>query len=249
MNLFSKLTAFVVFIALVLSLVSCLDLGAGENEDDFKKYFSGVYVLSTSGAQKYSIADFNREIEMNDMDIPAVVPSEEYCYIGFRVAKGYTVSISEFAFFARSESGGELELEFYIVDKMPTNIKGEDGEDVEKPPLDEDESATPGQDTVPGDGDVTEDGTEADTDISEDEVFDSLANFHTSTFTVNENWDSVLLEFDGSKTAKSEQYVVVRIKNNCFLSNDDEDGEEQQAPSVSFTFNYLLFHFTDAHKE
>ena len=49
MKLLCKLTALAVCVALLLSLVSCADFGVGENEDDFKKYFSGVYVLSKSG--------------------------------------------------------------------------------------------------------------------------------------------------------------------------------------------------------
>ena len=79
MKLLCKLTALAVCVALILSLASCADFGVGENEDDFKKYFSGVYVLSKSSAEKYSIEKFNRDIHMEDMDIPIVVPYNEYC--------------------------------------------------------------------------------------------------------------------------------------------------------------------------
>ena len=256
MNFFSKLTALVVIVALVLSFASCVDLGAGENEDDFKKYFSGVYVLSANGLQKYLIDDFNTDIDMEDMDIPVVVPNEEYCYIGFRVANGYTVSLSEFAFFVRTASGeGALELEFYIVDKMPSSIKGEDGEDLEVPPIDEEEN--PPEEGGAENGGAEEGGaeeggteTEPDPDLSEEDVFVPEGKFHDTVFHINENWESVLLEFDGAKTATSKQFVVVRIKNNCNIQyNEEEESEEEQIPAVSFTFNYLLFHFTDAHKE
>lgn len=242
MKLLSKLIAFAVCAALVLSLASCADLGAGENEDDFKEYFSGVYVLSKSGAKKHSIENFNRDINIEDMDIPVVVPCEEYCYIGFRVSDQYSLSISEFAFFAKTESGsGKLELEFYIVDKMPTSIKDDEGSDVEIPKLDEEETRTPQESNSDSEA---ESDTETKTD--EDELFIPTNKFHTSTFSIGEEWDSVLLEFDGTKTVSPGQYVIVRVRNNCYSSTD---GEKEGTPSVSFTFNYLLFHFTDAHKK
>ena len=247
MKLLCKLTALAVCVALLLSLASCADFGAGENEDDFKKYFSGVYILSKSEAEKYSIEDFNRDIHMEDMDIPIVVPYNEYCYIGFRVSEEYTLSLSEFAFFAKTQSGeGELELEFYITDKMPSSIKDDDGNDVEMPELDEEETQTPTESDANSETN-SDSETETETEIREDDLFIPANKFHTYTFSIGEEWNSILLEFDGSKTIEPNQYVIVRINNNCYLSSDDEGAEK--TPSVSFTFNYLLFHFTDAHKK
>ena len=247
MKLLCKLTALAVCVALLLSLASCADFGAGENEDDFKKYFSGVYVLSKSGAEKYSIEDFNRDIHMEDMDIPIVVPYNEYCYIGFRVSEEYTLSLSEFAFFAKNQNGeGELELEFYITDKMPTSIKDDDGNSVEVPELDTAETQTPPESDANSETN-NDSETETETEIREEDLFIPANKFHTYTFSIGEEWDSVLLEFDGSKTIEPKQYVVVRVGNNCYFSSDDE--EEEKTPSVSFTFNYLLFHITDAHKK
>ena len=247
MKILCKLTALAVCVALILSLASCADFGVGENEDDFKKYFSGVYVLSKSGAEKYSIEDFSRDISMEDMDIPIVVPYNEYCYIGFRVSEEYTLSLSEFAFFAKTQSGeGELELEFYITDKMPSSIKDDDGNDVEMPGLDEGETQTPPESDANSETN-SDSETETETEIREDDLFIPANKFHTYTFSIGEEWNSVLLEFDGSKTIEPNQYVIVRINNNCYLSSDDEG--EEKTPSVSFTFNYLLFHFTDAHKK
>jgi hypothetical protein len=245
MKILCKLTALAVCVALLLSLASCADFGVGENEDDFKKYFSGVYVLSKSGAEKYSIEKFNRDIHMEDMDIPIVVPYNEYCYIGFRVSEEYTISVSEFAFFARTLGGeGELELEFYITDKMPTSIKDDDGNDVDVPELDTEETQTSQESETDGE---TNSDSETETEIREEDLFIPTNKFHTAPFSVGEEWDSVLLEFDGSKTIEPNQYVIVRVGNNCYFSSDDE--EEEKTPSVSFTFNYLLFHITDAHKK
>ena len=252
----ARLTVALVLVALILSLTSCADFGVGESEDDFKKYFSGVYVLTKRGVDRYLIEDFNRDISLDDMDIPIAVPHGEYCYIGLRVAEGYTLSLSEFAFFAKSEAGdGVLELEFYIVDKMPTSIKDDTGADVEIPPTDvgentDTEPPSDSESTAPPD---TEEGGEdtpptdnGDGELREEDVFISVNRFHTSEFNIGEQWNSILLEFDGSKTVNEKQFVIVRVNNNCYISTDEE---EETNPSVSFTFNYLLFHFTDAHKE
>lgn len=247
MRLLLKLVALAICLSLVFPLASCADFGAGEDEDDFKKYFSGVYVLSKSGAEKYSIEDFNRDINMEDMDIPIVVSHNEYCYIGFRVSEEYTLSLSEFAFFAKTQNGeGELELEFYITDKMPTSIKDDDGNDVEVPELDTAETQM-SQESDANSETNSDSETETETEIREEDLFIPANKIHTATFSVGEEWDSVLLEFDGSKTIEPNHYVIVRVGNNCYFSSDDE--EEEKTPSVSFTFNYLLFHITDAHKK
>ena len=238
-----KLTALAVCVALLLSLASCADFGAGENEDDFKKYFSGVYVLSKSGAEKYSIEDFNRDIHMEDMDIPIVVSYNEYCYIGFRVSEEYTLSLSEFAFFAKTQNGeGELELEFYITDKMPTSIKDDDGNDVEMPGLDEGETQTPPESDANSETN-SDSETETETEIREEDLFFADNRFYSSQFTIGEEWDSILLKFDGTKTVKSGQFVIVRIKNNCYSESDGKVSDP-----VAFTFNYLLFYINSAHK-
>ena len=255
MKFFQKLTAIAVCSAFVLSCASCADFGVGESADDFKKYFSGVYVLSKRSAEKYSIEDFNGNIDMENTDIPVVVPYQEYSYIGFRADKQYDLSISEFAFFAKTESGtGVLSLDFYVVDTMPTSIKV-DGGDVEIPSLDDsaddstvsaDDSAV-GTDEIPDE--IPDDSTgsaddDSDSTVTEDEIFTPINKFHTSTFLIGEEWDSVLLQFDGSKSVSAGQYVVVRINNNCYFGDKSEEDT-----SVSFTFNYLLFHFTDARKK
>ena len=78
-----KLIAFAICLALVFPLASCADFGVGDSEDALKEYISGVYVVSKKGMEKYSIADFNEDIDMEDTEIPVIVPFEEYCYIGF----------------------------------------------------------------------------------------------------------------------------------------------------------------------
>ena len=246
MKLIQKLTALAVCVTLILSLASCLDTGAGEGEDDFKMYFSGVYLLAASGSKKYvlekhTIDKFNNDISMEDNDIPEIVSDKEYCYIAFKVSDGYTLSVSEFAFHVRTNEGdGVLDLSFYVADTLPTSSKNDDGAP------DGSEGGESGTESGGNDGDEgTEGGT--DEDVYEEDWFSSLNNFHSSIFSVGEEWNSVLLQFDSTQVATSGQYIVIRVNNNCLINTDSDDDEEKLAP-VSFTFNYLLFYFVDAHK-
>ena len=246
MKLIQKLTALAVCVTLILSLASCVDTGAGEGEDDFKMYFSGVYLLAASGSKKYvfekhTIDKFNNDISMEDNDIPEVVSDKEYCYIAFQVSDGYTLSVSEFAFHVRTNEGdGVLDLSFYVADTLPTSSDNDDGAP------DGSEGGESGTESGGNDG---AEGTEGDTDedVYEDDWVSSLNNFHSSIFSVGEEWNSVLLQFDSTQVATSGQYIVIRVNNNCLLNTDSDDDEEKLTP-VSFTFNYLLFYFVDAHK-
>lgn len=246
MKLIQKLTALAVCVTLILSLASCVDTGAGEGEDDFKMYFSGVYLLAANGSKKYvlekhTIDKFNNDISMENNDIPEIVSDKEYCYIAFKVSDGYTLSVSEFAFHARTNEGdGVLDLSFYVADTLPTSSKNDDGAP------DGSEGGESGTESGGNDGDEgTEGGT--DEDVYEEDWFSSLNNFHSSIFSIGEEWNSVLLQFDSTQVATSGQYIVIRVNNNCLINTDSDDDEEKLAP-VSFTFNYLLFYFVDAHK-
>ena len=246
MKLIQKLTALAVCVTLILSLASCVDTGAGEGEDDFKMYFSGVYLLAANGSKKYvlekhTIDKFNNDISMEDNDIPEVVSDKEYCYIAFKVSDSYTLSVSEFAFHVRTNEGdGVLDLSFYVADTLPTSSKNDDGAP------DGSEGGESGTESGGNDGGGgTEGGT--DEDVYEGDWVSSLNNFHSSSFSVGEEWNSVLLQFDSTQVATSGQYIVIRVNNNCLINTDSDDDEEKLAP-VSFTFNYLLFYFVDAHK-
>ena len=246
MKLIQKLTALAVCVTLILSLASCVDIGAGEGEDDFKMYFSEVYLLAANGSKKYvlekhTIDKFNNDIGIEDNDIPEVVSDNEYCYIAFKVSDGYTLSVSEFAFHVRTNEGdGVLDLSFYVADTLPTSSKNDDGAP------DGSEGGESGTESGGNDGDEgTEGGT--DEDVYEEDWVSSLNNFHSSIFSVGEEWNSVLLQFDSTQVATSGQYIVIRVNNNCLINTDSDDDEEKLAP-VSFTINYLLFYFVDAHK-
>lgn len=229
----------------VLFSTGCMDLGAGEDENAFKEYFSSVYVLSHTGIKQFNIAEFNRNITLEDMGVP-VVPAlgyGQFSYIGFRVAGNYELSIDEFAFFAKTaEEAGQLDLEFYVVKHMPTKIQIDDENTVDGiPKEDEQAGENSSANSASASGDETGDETE---DITEDEAFNDSSLCFVSHFSVQKEWNSVLLEFDEVEVVPPRWFIVVRIRNNCYIKNKDEE----ETPPVSFTFNYLMFHCTDARK-
>ncbi len=226
----------------------CVDLGVGDDENAFKEYFSSVYVLSRTGIKQFNIAEFNRNITLEDMGIP-VVPTlgyGQYSYIGFRVAENYEISIDEFAFFAKTaEDAGQLDLEFYVVKHMPTKIQIDDENTADGIPKDDEQSGEDSSDSESASGGETGDETgDESEDITEDEVFNDSSLCFVSHFSVTNEWNSVLLEFEEVEVVPPRWFIVVRIRNNCYIKNKDEE----ETPPVLFTFNYLMFHCADARK-
>jgi hypothetical protein len=229
----------------ILFCTGCVDLGVGEDENAFKKYFSSVYVLSRTGIKQFNIAEFNRNITLEDMGVP-VVPAlgyGQYSYIGFRVAGNYEVSIDEFAFFAKTAGdAGQLDLEFYVVKHMPTKIQIDDENTADGIPKDDEQAGeNSSADSASASGGETGDESE---DITEDEVFNESSLCFVSHFSVENEWNSVLLEFEEVEVVPPKWFIVVRIRNNCYIKNEDEE----ETPPVSFTFNYLMCHCADVRK-
>ena len=149
------------------------------------------------------------------------------------------LKVDEFAFFARTEDvAGVLELEFYVTDELPTKI--EDGEsDVYFPDSSGEDNSVylPETDATSGEIVEREDGERSDADI-----FKAEDKYHSESMRVSAEWDSVLLEFDTLQTVKAGEYIVIRISNNCLAVGERENER------ISFTINYLMFHFTQAEK-
>ena len=202
--------------AILMLLCSCADLGVGEAQDSFKKYFSSVILTSREAETERSISAFNQNINYeNCTDIETVVDHSEYLYFAFEVARGYTLTVDEFAFFAKTDGeAGILDLEFYVTDKLPQKNENEGS------------GSTEGSEAESGDAEITE-----------DEVFTEDKKYHTDSMSVSAEWSSVLLEFDSPQTVNGGEYIVVRIKNN----SDDAPEDDK----ISFTINYLMFHFVE----
>ena len=220
-------------------LCSCADMGVGEEQDSFQKYFSNVILLSHSGRSERSIAAFNAAVTYeNSTEIRDVIGCADYCYVAFEVADGYTVTVDEFAFCARSDGDTDtLELEFYVTDQLPTKIDGSDST-VYFPEKADKDNATYTPETDPNTGLMLdrENGERGDSD-----VFNSENRYHTDSMSISAQWDSKLLEFDAPQTVHEGEYIVIRVKNNCTAA--------EKSDRVPFTINYLMFHFTAVEQE
>ena len=217
-------------------LSSCVDMGVGDDEEAFKKYFSSVILLSHEGRTERSIGAFNASITYeNSTDIKEVVNCSDYCYIAFQVSDGYTLVVDEFAFYAKTDgSQATLELEFYVTDEIPTKIENGDS-DVYFPGTSDGDNSVYIPETDSTSGEIIDRGESEKTDT---DIFTEDKKYYTDSMKVSSKWSSVLLEFDTKQTVNEGEYIVIRIKNNC------ESADESQR--IRFTINYLMFHFEDA---
>ncbi len=195
--------------------VACADLGEGDDEEDFKNYFDNVHMYYKGGKKKksYKSFDFSDSLssayetdeegnitdnfDINDMVDAKSIGFKEFSYICFEVSDDYTLTVDEFAIFARTKSGEAiLDIEFFASGSIPI---------IE----DEDESES-----------------ETSEEIDEG-AFDSMDNFASAKFHITEEWSSIHLEFGVPQSvgkASIYKYIIVRIKNNSSLASDGDDG-------------------------
>ncbi len=220
--------------------VACADLGVGNGEEDFKNYFENVHMYYAGGKKKksYKSFDFSDSLssayetdeegnitdhfDVNDMVDAKSIGFQKFSYICFEVSDDYTLTVDEFAIFARTRSGeAVLDIDFFASGSIPIIEDDESGESEET-------------DT----GENIETGEEIDED-----AFTFMDNFANAKFHISEEWSSIHLEFgtpqDVGKTAIY-KYIIIRIKNNSSLPTQDGD----EAGDVEFTFNYPIFRFT-----
>ncbi len=205
-------------VASLLSLGSCFfDMGEGADENAFFDYFSGVLLLSQAGRLKEEkIETFSADISIEDEGMKEVVVHDNYAYIAFCVAGGYTLTVEDFVFFARTAGDtAELSLDFFISDGLPPLLEGGDGE------------ASGGFEDI-----FTEPG------------------YAHAALSLSGEWNSTHLEFDEPQTVREHQFIIVRVNNNSYIpeATPDEDAPLRPLP-IAFTFNYLLFRFTNVTKK
>ncbi len=257
-----KWVALVLCLCAVCSSVACVDLGVGEDEDDYKKYFSSVYLISPNGVTKKKYSYFDSEAELDDVfetnengdiidddfnldDALEVkkIGFQKFSYICFKASQDYTLTVDEFAFFARTHSGeGVLDIEFFVSDVFPTKMKDvDDGSDVYIPEDNGEDDEMHNQTDV---AETDEDGNIVDSGEIDEDIFNSMQSFYSAKFNISEEWDSVHLVFNEPQMVGKGQinkYVVVRIKNNSYIADSNEE-------SVKFTLNCPLFRFSEVVK-
>ncbi len=244
------------------STAACADMGVGEHETSFYDYFSRVYMFSDRSLKKRKIAAFNASIETGAEEMQTVVPAEKYCYIAFRVDKSYTLEIEEFACHAKTEKETErLELDFYVTATMPTTVEVDLGS-LKFPSLTDDDSGTLAdeEDVIPelpspeeGEGSAAEGSSaeessleessaEEEEERTESDLFSESLKFASTSMQISPTWDSTLLTFDKPQTVKPREYIVLRVRNNCIIT-------DSPLTPVAFTVNYLMFRFTKVEKK
>ncbi len=245
MKLLRRVGVLLLCAALTFGGTSCVDLGEGLDENSFQQYFSKVWLLSHSGLSLHEVSKFHQYAE-GETEIEQVVPMRDYCYIAFCVSD-YTLTVNDFAFFAKTNGGSHtMVMEFYITNELPTRLKDSGSDEYVPLPSDPDENAEDADvDKTHIYEDDGEGGTVPREETDETELF-SEAGYAKSTFEVDEEWDSVYLNFDKPQTVTKGQFIVVRIKNNCILDIPDPDIRENG--QIVFTFNHLMFNFSGVTK-
>ncbi len=239
---------------LALTLPSCYDMGAGDDETAFYDYFSGVFLISSRGRRLCFIHDFNPAMSLEDSeDMEGAVIPDEYAYVAFMVAPGYTLTVEEFAFFfcregstaAEEEAETRMVLDFYVTDTLPTKLRLEGEDDFlylpDSPAGDvgtssgEHESYRPETDTG---------GAPVDRAEEVDESIFDREGYAQSVVSVSEEWHSTLLVFDTPQTVSAGEFIVIRIQNNCYSDTTAAAPPTEPLARVRFTFNHLMFRFT-----
>ncbi len=227
----------------LFSLVGCIDMGEGEEENSFHKYFSGVWLFSDKGLSRRTMATFSEDISDNsNQEMKEVIPMRNYTYIAFRVAKGYTLTVSEFACHAKTDgNAASLRLDFYITQAVPSKVDNSNGEQTRYPT--DLETEEPEYDDQVHVAEKDDEGNDVD---REDEVSeqDALTNpaYATTNFHVTQSWDSTLLAFERSQTVEEGWFIVIQARNNCAWV-------AESLQPVSFTINYPLFYFSKVVKK
>ncbi len=241
MRLFKRLLAALLCVVTSFSAVSCADMGEGEHENAFHDYFSAVYLFATDGRyEKESIAKFNATIETGDEKLEEVVPVSKYAYIAFKVAKGYTLKVEEFACHAKTDGAEEtVYFDFYTSSFLPTQLKTEGGE-FDFPDFSKDDA----EENFPTDEEETE---EEEEEITEEDAVKEENKFASLNMVLTGTWDSALLAFEKAQTVNAYEYIILRARNNCLL--DWENLGFIKPNPVAFTVNYLMFRFTKVDKK
>ncbi len=261
-----RITALLLVLILSLTAISCADMGVGESETDFYKYFSKVYLLSSFGLQMYDIESFNKAISLESSDtIEDGVDLGPYSYIAFQVDFDYTLTVDEFAFFFRGKpmydhnDDPRMVMDFFISPTLPSKLLSENDSYVYLPqPSPEDQNAGDQTENATHTPTTDENGNVVERPDETDESMFGLDGYAQSIVSLEEDkWNSTLLEFPEPQTAYGGQFIIIRIRNNCIMNVKQSDIDalplldrwKLSPNAVSFTFNYLMFRFTSVIKD
>ncbi len=220
-------------------------MGAGTDTESYKDYFSGVVLLDRGGRIDESIGIFGEYGNAEEHGIKDAVGISNYCYMAFEAADGYTLTVSELAFYARAEEAGTLNFEIYKVSELPTKLLNKDGTNTVLP---------------------DEYGNTDENDGTDETVFTEENKYGTYSFALEKEWNSRHYDLEKSITVSGGEYIVLRFLNNCVLPNEVEEKEDTDSAKddssitggessaeeavekawLYFTVNYPMFYFDEA---
>lgn len=191
-NLFKKIIKkFTLATLVLLSLSGCYELGEFESDEQYFKYFPSVELIDKDKSREsYSVEDyFYTEEGINEYQ--SDVPYKEYLYLFVKVDNDFRLNELNLSFC--SEQDCALEVSIYILDSIPSNIRGYDD------PLYDEE------------GNVIEydDPMEA----LDTKIIYLDANKWTSSYLIDKSRNEYIAIDKG-------QYIVLRFENNSFVGKE-----------------------------
>ncbi len=226
-------------------------MGKGDSETAFYDYFSSVFLFSLdNGLTKRSIKTFNENYPTDDSEPPVVVDPYEYCYVAFRVAKGYTLTVGEFAFYAKAVgAGGVLSLDFFITTAVPSAILDKNSDEYNYYPTNpDDDTSYEGEFQEPEKDDEGND-IPRDDEVKEESLFSASLSYAKTQLRISpDEWNSTHLKFGEPQTVRAGEFIVIRVRNNCYISDEIFEEDAPEYEKLKFTFNYLMFYFSDIEK-
>lgn len=208
-----------------------MDMGGVADGEEFKSCFDSVHLLDRREHTRVSIDRFSAFDAESSSRIEDVIDLSDYCYVAFQAEEGYTLTISELAFFGRAEGETVIRYEVYVTDALPEMILNPDG------------SYTTYPDEL---GDVPE--LDPETAITE-KIFSEDKLVGSSSLRTDEDWDSTHIKLDRDVILSEGNYLVIKFCENTVTEADT--GTEGEPPvlgelnTVNFTLNYLLFYFEE----
>jgi hypothetical protein len=124
MKVCSKYLNIISILILILCLTGCFNLGDFEEQEKYYETFKEVKLITLDKTIKsYSTEDyFYTEEGINDYECD--IPKEKYIYAAIKVEKDILLDDLSLSFY--SESTGNLFISVFVVDVIPSNIRGFD---------------------------------------------------------------------------------------------------------------------------
>ena len=224
MHITRKWLSLLSLFILLFALTGCFELGSAYNtstqgkidEDAYYDAYGDVVLLDYDGSKS--------TYSMSDFynkdtvnDFECALESKEYTYLGIELEKD--LDIGEIVLYFNSPISATIGVSFYIVDEMPTIIAHVDST-----------------------------GKVQNVKLSNEPSIDKRVAT-ASTRLVSNKWNSIYLKRTGTQSllhVKSEQFLLVRIENNCYdIYQKELDKAKEEFDSAYLTYQTDLAFYNE----